>query len=93
MVGSLEDANSLELLQGVSDDLASSDSMVFVSRAVVLLASEEMSESADTDVRSEIDLSGQSSNSNVVPVGIERGQFLKVTGLQEFDVLDEERIP
>lgn len=100
VVISHEDADSLELLEAVSQDLAGSCSVVLVGGSVVLDTSVHVSESTDTDLRSEVHLSGEGgwlscepTNSDVVPVRIVRSDFLQVTGLDDVAVLGHKLLP
>lgn len=61
VVVSHQNTDSLEFLEAVSDDLAGTGSVMLVGRAVVLLTTIDVSESADTDLRTEINLSGERS--------------------------------
>ena len=60
VVVSHQDTDSLELLESVSKNFSSSWSMVLVGDSVVLYSTENVSQSADTDLWSEVDFSGKS---------------------------------
>lgn len=87
VVVSHDNTKSLEFLQSVSDDLTGSGGVVVLSSSVVLASSVDVSESANSNLRAEVDLSGQRCNSDVVPVRVFRSQVLQVTSLDEIVVL------
>lgn len=70
--------DNLEFLKGLkspSEDLSVSSLMLASKATSVLVGSEDVLEGRNTSVRLKVDLSGESSSSNVNPVGILRGKF------------------
>ena len=90
-----------KLLKGVSEDLSSSFSMLWLSGTVSLLTTEKVLKSSNTDVGSKVNFSGDSSyvdvklgldgcyitNSGVDPIRVFWGEFLEDTSLDEFEPL------
>jgi len=74
-----------ELLEGVSEDLAGRGAVVLSSDAVLSFTTEKVLKSSNAQMRSQVDLSGNSGNSGVKPVGVFRGKFFTDTSLGEFD--------
>lgn len=76
-----EDTETLKSLEGVSNDLASTSSVVISGVTESLLLAVDVSKGANTEVSSQVDLSGDGSNSGVKPVRVFGGEVLTLAGL------------
>jgi len=78
---SREDTETLKSLEGVSNDLASTSSVVVSGVTESLLLAVDVSKGANTEVSSQVNLSGDGGNSGVEPIGVFGGEVLTLTGL------------
>jgi len=82
-----DDVKFFQNLEGVSDETASNLSVVVSGVTVSLLVAVDLSQRANTEVSSQIYLSGDGGNSGVEPVRVFRSEFLSDTGLDVFSPL------
>jgi len=76
-----------ELLKNMTIDLASTESEVAWSTTESLGTTENLSESTNTNVGSDIDSAGNSGSSGVHPISIIRSEFLESSGLDDVSPL------
>jgi len=89
IVVSHQNVGLLELLEGETDDLAGAGSVVVLGVTVVLSDAENVSQRANTELGTQIDLSGQSGGSDVEPVLGIGSHVLGVASLDEVTVLNQ----
>ena len=76
-----------ELLKNMTIDLASTESEMVWSTTESLGTTENLSESTNTNVGSNVDSTGDGSSSGVHPVSIIRSEFLESSGLDDISPL------
>ena len=83
----LDESHLGELLQDVTVDLASTQSEVGWSTTESLGTSEDLLQSTDTNVGSDVHTTSDSSGANVQPVGVIGGELLEGSGLDDVNPL------
>ena len=76
-----------ELLKNMTIDLTGAEGEMVWSATESLGTTENLSESTNTNVRSNVDSAGDGSSSGVHPVSIIRGEFLESSGLDDISPL------
>ena len=86
-LGFLHESELAELLENVTVDLARSQSEVVGSASESLGTAEDLSQRTNTNIRSDVNSTGDGGSSSVNPVGIIRSQLLESSGLDEVSPL------